>query len=168
MFGWVLVMDDCNCKSSLISPNVVLNATMEQVYQRCFVCLRFPPFSNSPISIWNSVICNKLKTTNVSHMNVHFSVDCNLKKRQEIKGRKFSSSVFYLNNWELPTVILFLNKQEIDIWKSYVASASLSENQMRKQRQSGWFFLNLNIFECVSVTRCKRFSRHSKLSKTNI
>ena len=91
-------MDDCNCKSSLISPNIVLNATMEQVYQRCFVCLRFPPFSNSPISIWNSVICNKLKTTNVSHMNVHFSVDCNLKKRQEIKGRKFSSSVFYLNN----------------------------------------------------------------------
>jgi hypothetical protein len=39
---------------------------------------------------------------------------------------------------------------------------------MRKQRQSGWGFLNLNIFECVSVTRCKRFSRHSKLSKTNI
>ncbi len=151
-FGWVLVMDDCNCKSSLISPNIVLNATMEQVYQRCFVCLRFPPFSNSPISIWNSVICNKLKTTNVSHMNVHFSVDCNLKKRQEIKGRKFSSSVFYLNNWELPTVILFSNKQEIDIWKSYVTSASSSENQMWKQRQSGWFFLNLNIFQCVSVT----------------
>jgi hypothetical protein len=39
---------------------------------------------------------------------------------------------------------------------------------MRKQRQSGWGFLNLNIFECVSVTRCKRFSRHSKLSETNI
>jgi len=39
---------------------------------------------------------------------------------------------------------------------------------MRKQRQSGWVFLNLNIFECVSVTRCKRFSRHSKLSETNI
>jgi len=52
--------------------------------------------------------------------------------------------------------------------KSYVASASSSENQMRKQRQSGWFFLNLNKFEWVSVTRCKRFSRHSKLSKTNI
>jgi hypothetical protein len=27
-------MDDCNCKSSLISPRVVLNATMEQVYQQ--------------------------------------------------------------------------------------------------------------------------------------
>ena len=39
---------------------------------------------------------------------------------------------------------------------------------MRKQRQSGLFFLNLNIFESVSVTRCKQFSRHSKLSKTNI
>ena len=39
---------------------------------------------------------------------------------------------------------------------------------MRKQRQSGWFFLNLNIFECVSVTRCKRFSCHSKLRKSNI
>jgi hypothetical protein len=52
--------------------------------------------------------------------------------------------------------------------KSYVASASSSENQMRKQRQSGWGFLNLNLFECVSVTRCKRFSRHSKLSETNI
>ncbi len=37
-----------------------------------------------------------------------------------------------------------------------------------KQRQSGWGFLNLNIFECVSVTRCKRFSRHSKFSETNI
>ena len=74
------------------------------------------------------------------------------KKRQEIKGRTFRSSVFYLNIWELPTVILFLNLQEIDIWKSYVTSASSSENQMSKQRQSGWFFLNLNIFECVSVT----------------
>jgi hypothetical protein len=29
-------------------------------------------------------------------------------------------------------------------------------------------FLNLIIFECVSMTRCKRFSRHSKLSETNI
>ena len=68
----------------------------------------------------------------------------------------------------MPTVILFLNKREIDISKSSVASASSSENRMRKQRQSGWGFLNLNIFECVSVTRCKRFSRHSKLSKTNM
>jgi hypothetical protein len=59
------------------------------------------------------------------------------------------------------TIILFLNKQEIDICKSSVASASSSENRMRKQRQ-------LNIFECVSVTRCKQFSRHSKLSKTNM
>ncbi len=68
----------------------------------------------------------------------------------------------------MPTVILFLNKQEIDICKSSVASASSSENRMRKQRQSGWGFFNLNIFECVSVTRCKRFSRHSKLSETNM
>ena len=44
-------MDDCNCKSSLISPSIVLNATMEQVYQHFFVRLRFLPFSKSPISI---------------------------------------------------------------------------------------------------------------------
>jgi hypothetical protein len=111
------------------------------------------------------------------HMNVTLG-NTVFKKRQENKGRtfrssvfylnnwelptvilflnlqeiEFRSSVFYLNNWELPTVILFLNLQEIDIWKSYVTLASSSENQMWKQRQSGWFFLNLNIFQCVSVT----------------
>ena len=50
-FWWVLVMDDCNCKSSIINPSVVMNATMEQVNQHFFVRLRFQPFFKSPISI---------------------------------------------------------------------------------------------------------------------
>ena len=81
---------------------------------------------------------------------------------------KSESAIKIALNSTMQTVISFSNIQEIDIWKSYVASNSSSENWTRKQRQSGWGFLNLNLFECVIVTRCKRFSCHSKLRKSNI
>ena len=81
---------------------------------------------------------------------------------------KSESAIKIALNTTMQTVILFSNIQEIDIWKSYVASNSSSENWTRKQRQNGWGFLNLNLFEYVIVTRCKRFSCHSKLRKSNI
>jgi hypothetical protein len=81
---------------------------------------------------------------------------------------KSESAIKIALNSTMQTDILFSNIQEIDIWKSYVASNSSSENWTRKQRQNGWGFLNLNLFECVIVTRCKRFSCHSKLRKSNI
>ena len=81
---------------------------------------------------------------------------------------KSESAIKIALNSTMQIVISFSNIQEIDTWKSYVASNSSSENWTRKQRQSGWGFLNLNLFECVIVTRCKQFSCHSKLRKSNI
>jgi len=178
-------MDDCNCKSSLISPSVVLNATMIGI-PTIFCPSKVPTIfqdsyfnSNSRrwvVCLWiimSMEQCHLQEAENHKCIYIWVSPVAQtviFKKRQEIKGGTFRSSVKkqLLNNWEVPTVILFLNKQEIDICESSVASASSSENWMRKQRQSWWGFLNLNIFECVSVTRCQRFSCHSKLSETNM
>ena len=100
------------------------------------------------------------KLTRNRHMKVlcHFGLffrKPNVKTKAEwVVFLKFEYICAYVwHNWELPTVILFLNKQEIDIWKSFVASASSLENQMRKQRQSWVVFLK---FEYIWMGKCDK------------